>query len=167
MTNLKLTIHFNLIEFERSTTAQAHGIDNTCPSQFIPSLEQLCKEILEPLRAFANQPIIISSSYRCNQLNVKVGGAYSSQHTLGEAADIQIPKTAYTDWKDNKAHTDKDILNRWFEFLTNQTDFDQAIIETSNDKDFWIHISCRKSKKKNRHQVLRLIKPALSKVEGK
>lgn len=118
MTNLKLTEHFNLIEFERSTTAQAHSIDNTCPSQFIPSLEQLCKEILEPLRAFANQPIIISSGYRCKQLNVKVGGAYASQHTLGEAADIQIPKTAYTDWKDNKAHTDKDILNRWFEFLT-------------------------------------------------
>lgn len=52
------------------------------------SLQQLCKECLEPLRAFANQPIIISSSYRCSQLNIKVGGAYASQHTLGEAADI-------------------------------------------------------------------------------
>lgn len=110
---------------------------------------------IEPLRAFAWQPIIISSGYRCNALNVKVGGAYASQHTLGEAADIQIPKTPYTDWDDNKAHTDKDILNRWFEFLTTYTDLDQAIIETSNGKDIWIHISCRKNKKKNRHQIFR------------
>ncbi len=35
------------------------------------------------------------------------------------------------------------------------TNFDQAIIETSNGKDFWIHVSCRKNKSKNRHQVIR------------
>lgn len=153
MTNLRLSEHFTLAEFERSATAIANGIDNRVPSQYIPTLEQLCKTILEPLRAFAGQPIIISSGYRCNQLNVKVGGAYASQHTLGEAADIQIPKTPYTEWKDGKAHTDKEILNRWFDFLTTHTDFDQAIIETDNDLDFWIHISCRKNKKSNRHQV--------------
>lgn len=125
MTNFKLSEHFNLIEFERSSTAVANHIDNTCPPQFIPSLQQLCKEVLEPLRAFAGQPIIIGSGYRCNALNIKVGGVYASQHTLGEAADIQ------------------------------NTNFDQAIIETGNGKDFWIHVSCRKSKSKNRHQVIR------------
>lgn len=158
MTNLKLTEHFNLIEFERSSTALANGIDNTCPSQFIPSLVQLCKEILEPLRAFANQPIIIGSGYRCNQLNVKVGGAYTSQHTLGEAADIYIPKTAYTDWDDNKAHTNKELAEHWFSWLQSHTDYDQLIIETSNGRDYWIHVSYRKNKSKNRHQVLRLTK---------
>ena len=156
MTNLQLTEHFNLIEFERSSTAQANGIDNSVPSQFVPVLQQLCKECLEPLRAFAGQPIIIGSGYRCPQLNLKVGGVYASQHTLGEAADIQIPKTPYTEWSDGKAHTDKKILNRWFEWIIDNTDFDQAIIETSNGKDFWIHVSCRKNKSKNRHQVLRL-----------
>lgn len=158
MKDFLLSPHFKLAEFERSATATANGIDNRVPSQYVPALEQLCKTILEPLREFAQQPIIIGSGYRCPQLNVKVGGVYASQHTLGEAADIQIPKTAYTDWKDNKAHTDKGILNRWFEFLTTHTDFDQAIIETENGKDFWIHISCRKNKSKNRHQVLRLTK---------
>lgn len=158
MTNFKLSEHFNLIEFERSSTAQANGIDNTCPSQFIPSLAQLCKTILEPLRAFAGQPIIISSGYRCNVLNVKVGGAYASQHTLGEAADIYIPKTAYTDWDDNKAHTDKELAERWFSWLQSHTDYDQLIMETTNGRDYWIHVSCRKNAKKNRHQVLRLTK---------
>lgn len=158
MTNLRLTEHFNLIEFERSSTAQAHGIDNTCPSQFIPSLVQLCKTILEPLRSFAGQPIIISSGYRCNALNVKVGGVYASQHTLGEAADIYIPMTPYTDWDDNKAHTDKELAERWFSWLQSHTDYDQLIMETSNGRDYWIHVSCRKNKSKNRHQVLRLTK---------
>lgn len=96
MTNLRLTPHFTVAEFERSATAVANHIDNRVPSQYIPVLEQLCKTILEPLREFAQQPIIISSGYRCNALNIKVGGAYASQHTLGEAADIYIPKTAYT-----------------------------------------------------------------------
>lgn len=156
MTNLKLTEHFNLVELERSSTATANGIDNTCPSQFIPALEQLCKTILEPLRAFADQPIIISSGYRCNQLNIKVGGAYASQHTLGEAADIQLPKTAYTDWDDNLAHTDMEIAECWFSWLQSHTDFDQLIMETVNGRDYWIHVSCRKNKKANRHQVQRL-----------
>lgn len=155
MTNLRLTEHFNLSEFERSSTAIANGIDNTCPSQYVPVLEQLCMTILEPLRKFAGQPIIISSGYRCNLLNTKVGGVYASQHTLGEAADIQIPKTPYTDWDDNLAHTDMDIAHKWFDWLEHNVNFDQLILETSNGRDYWIHISCRKNKKANRHQVFR------------
>lgn len=158
MTNLRLTEHFNLSEFERSSTAQANGIDNTCPSQYIPTLEQLCKTILEPLREFVGQPIIISSGYRCNALNTKVGGVYASQHTLGEAADIQLPKTPYTDWDDNLAHTDMDIAHKWFDFLEHHTDFDQLILETSNGRDYWIHVSCRKNMKANRHQIFREMK---------
>lgn len=155
MKSLQLSDHFTLAEFERSATAVANNIDNSVPSQFIPALQQLCKTILEPLRAFAGQPIIIGSGNRCPQLNVKVGGVYASQHTLGEAAYIQIPKTSYTEWSDGKSHTDKSILNRWFDWIITHTDFDQAIIETSNGKDFWIHVSCRKNIKKNRKQVIR------------
>ena len=52
-------------------------------------------------------------------------------------------------------HTDKEILKRWFDGIVDKTDFDQAIIETSNGQDFGIHVSCRKNKSKNRHQVIR------------
>lgn len=151
MKDLQLSEHFKLKEFERSATAVANHIDNTVPSQFIPALEQRCKTIFESLRTFAGQPIIISSGYGCNALNVKVGGAYASQHTLGEAADIFIPKTAYT-------IPDKELAERWFSWLQASTDFDQLIMETSNGRDYWVHVSCRKNKSKNRHQVLRLTK---------
>ena len=113
-----------------------------------PSLNPLSPEI----------PLIISSGYRCIALNVKVGGAYASQHTLGEAADIQIPKTPYTAWDDNLQHTDMETAEKWFSWLQTHTDFDQLIMETSNGRDYWIHVSCRKNRKANRHQVLRLTK---------
>ena len=119
------------------------------------SPEQLCKTILEPLREFAQQPIIIGSGYRCPQLNVKVGGLYASQHTLGEAADIHVPLNAYSDWDDNKRHTNMDLAKKWFEWIITHTDFDQAIMETANGRDYWIHVSCKKNRSKNRHQAIR------------
>ncbi len=46
--------------------------------------------ILEAIREHFDQPITISSGNRCPKYNRKVGGAKSSQHLLGRAADIQI-----------------------------------------------------------------------------
>ena len=155
MNDFRLSPHFTVAEFERSATASRLGIRNTVPAQFIPRLEQLCKVCLEPLREFVQQPVIISSGFRCPELNLKVGGAYASQHTLGEAADIQLPKTPYTDWDDNQAHTDMELAGKWFDFLEHHTNFDQLILETANGRDYWIHISCKKNRSKNRHQVIR------------
>lgn len=157
MNDLQLTPHFTLKEFEKSATAAANGINNTVPSQYIPTLQQLCKEVLEPLRSFVGGPIVISSGYRCNQLNVKVGGAYASQHTLGEAADIQLPLTSSA-WDDNRRHTDLEEARRWFDWIQDHCDFDQLILETSNNKDYWIHVSCRRNRRANRHQVIRYLR---------
>ena len=153
--DLKLTEHFMLSEFSNSCTAMKYGINNEIPSQFIPRVAQLCTICLEPLRKYAGIPINISSGYRSALLNLKIGGVPASQHTLGEAADIVIPKNNYTDWDDNKAHTNMDIANRWFNFLTEHTDYDQCILETSNGRDYWIHISCKGNQSRNRHQSFR------------
>ena len=155
--DIQLSEHFKLSEFTRSATATARKIDNTPSQEVISNLKVLCQNVLEPLRAFAQQPIIISSGYRCPQLNIKVGGVYSSQHTLGEACDIRLPVSKHTPQRDGKAHTDKEILNSWFDWIVSNTDFDQAIIETANGKDFWLHVSCRANKRKNRHQVIRFL----------
>ena len=155
--DIQLSEHFKLSEFTRSATATARKIDNTPSQEVISNLKVLCQNVLEPLRAFAQQPVVISSGYRCPQLNIKVGGVYSSQHTLGEACDIRLPVSKHTTQRDGKAHTDKEILNSWFDWIVTNTDFDQAIIETANGKDFWIHVSCRRNKRKNRHQVIRFL----------
>ena len=144
MKDLQLTPHFKLSEFERSATAATYGINNSVPSQYIPVLQQLCLQVLEPLRSFVGGPVYISSGYRCNALNVKVGGVYSSQHTVGEAADI-LPR-------------DLETARKWFDWLEHNTDFDQLILETANGKDYWIHVSCRRNRRANRHQVIRYLK---------
>ena len=59
---------------------------------------------------------------------------YYTQPTIGGAADIQIPLTPYFEWSDGKAHTDKEILNRWFDRIAGN--INMGIIETSNRKDF-------------------------------
>ena len=158
MKDLRLSVHFMLSEFERSAIADVHGIDNHVPSQYIPTLQQLCCEVLEPLRRFVGEPIVITSGYRCNRLNVKVGGAYASQHTVGEAADIRLPLTSYSAWDDHRRHTDLETARKWLDWLESHTNFDQLILETANDKDYWLHVSCRRNRKKNRHQVIRYLK---------
>ena len=157
-TPLRLTEHFKLSEFERSAKAAELGINNTVPPQYIPVLQQLCREVLEPLRSFVGAPVVITSGYRCNQLNIRVGGAYASQHTLGEAADLRLPLTSYTAWDDNRRHTDLETAHKWIDWLERNVNFDQLILETANGKDFWIHVSCRKNLKKNRHQIIRYLR---------
>lgn len=156
--NIKLTEHFTLSEFERSETAAKCGIDNRVPSHMIPALQNLCKQVLEPLRGFVGRLIVITSGYRCPALNVKVGGVISSQHTMGLAADLSLPKTCYTDWDDGRAHTDMEEAERWVEFIRQHTSFDQCILETHNGRDFWLHVSCKVNAALNRHEVKRIDK---------
>ncbi len=45
---------------------------------------------LEAFRALVGKPVIVDSAYRCPVHNAKVGGAKSSQHLSGMAADIRV-----------------------------------------------------------------------------
>lgn len=58
----------------------------------------------------------------------------------------------------NRRHTDLETVHRWFDWLESHTNFDQLILETANGKDFWLHVSCRKNLRANRHQVIRCLK---------
>lgn len=154
---MQLTEHFTLEEFTFSSTAKARGIDNTVSSQrVIENLRNLCEQVLEPLRSYANQPITISSGYRCKALNKVVGGARNSQHMTGEAADIHIPLYDFKDSTGSRL-TDIETAREWMQWLTDNTDFDQLILETVNRKIFWIHVSCKRDRSLNRHQVIRFM----------
>ena len=48
--------------------------------------------LMEKLRIILGQPIYITSGYRCPAHNKAVGGAASSYHMKGMAADITVPK---------------------------------------------------------------------------
>ena len=117
--------YFTIKELTRSTTAQLRGIDNTPSQQVIDNLTALVENVLDPLREAWGAPIHVNSGYRCAALNKAVGGVPTSQHILGEAADITVGTRAN---------------NQRLYALLRQLDLpvDQAI----NEHDFrWIHVS--------------------------
>jgi len=54
-------------------------------------------QALQKLRDLVNEPIYITSGYRCKVHNKNVGGEKDSQHLLGKAADIYTEKTSIQD----------------------------------------------------------------------
>ena len=137
MEDTPLTPHFRLSEFSRSQTANSLGIDNSVPKELIPSLRNLCQQVLEPLRQYAGKTIVISSGYRCPALNRAVGGVPNSQHLKGEAADIRIPS--------------KEEGHNWYLWIMDNLPFDQILWERKGDVR-WIHVSCKRDLSRNRHQ---------------
>ena len=123
-------------------TATRRGIKNEPGAGDIKNLEDLCYEILEPVRAhFDDKPLMISSGYRSEELCEAIGSKKTSQHAKGQAVDFEIPgvpniKIAY--------------------WIQNNVDFDQLIMEYFDPNDGskgWIHVSYNE-KGSNRKQVL-------------
>lgn len=81
--------HFTLNELTKSATAKRLKIDNTPTEKVLKNLVELIDKVLEPLREAYGKPIIVTSGYRCPKLNKAVGGSATSQHVLGQAADIR------------------------------------------------------------------------------
>ena len=87
---MNLSAHFTLAELTRSAKAEQLGIDNSPPPEIVPRLVLLA-ELLERIRTTLGCPVIVTSGYRCERLNMAVGGATTSDHPQGHAADIVAP----------------------------------------------------------------------------
>ena len=80
--------YFSISELTASATALREGIDNRPPKCAYHLLHVLVDQLLDPIREAWDEPIVVSSGYRCKELNALVGGAQHSHHLLGCAADI-------------------------------------------------------------------------------
>ena len=137
---MKLTKNFSLEEMYRSDTARRLGIDNKPQTEeVVENLRALCLEVLQPLRDHLGKPVVVSSGYRCKDLNRKVGGVENSQHLKGEAADIKV--------------SGREELIDVMRYIMDETDFDQLIREKSGSTE-WVHVS-HKRNGNNRRMVLR------------
>ena len=145
---MRLSPHFTLGEMTRSSTATRLSIQNIPGEREIHSLQAICRNILEPIRAHFKIPFAPSSAYRCDRLNSAVGSSPRSQHVLGEAVDIELVGVSNFD------------LACW---ITSNTVFDQLILEYYSEDDpssGWVHVShkspeVRGTPNVNRGEILR------------
>lgn len=77
-------------------TKTSYPVKNKVTSNVvIANLCHLVFYILDPLRLAMDEPVFITSGYRCPELNKFVGGVPNSQHLTGCAADIRIKNEAH------------------------------------------------------------------------
>ena len=139
--------HISYYEATHSPTATAKGLNNEPNLTQLKAMRLVAVKCFEPLRMWANVPISINSFFRGEALNKVIGGASSSQHTKGEAIDI-----------DGKGRISNAKI---FHFLKDNTEFDQLLAEFPvNGEPAWVHVSF--SEKGNRRQIL-----TVKKVKGK
>lgn len=82
--------YFSISEMTKSDTARRLGIDNTPPDSIKKNLTLFIEKVLDPIREDWGIPIIVSSGYRCPELNKAVGGVNTSGHMYGFCADLQV-----------------------------------------------------------------------------
>ena len=135
---MNLTQNFTLNELVYSVTAEANKIDNRPNVKVVANLKALCENVLQPLRNSLGCPVIVSSGFRCAELNKKVGGRPNSQHLLGEAADFVVPQRNL-----------KDVFN----YIKAHLPYDQLLFEYNSAGDRWIHVSYRADGKNRRKAI--------------
>ncbi len=146
---MQLSTNLSLAEVTRSETAKRRGISNMPTAEHIENFKKLAANIFQPIREHFGKPIIISSGYRSAELNKAIGGSLSSQHSSGEAIDIDMDGT--------------DITNKQiFDFIKDNLNFDQMIWEFGTDTNpDWVHVSFA-ANRSQRKQIL-----VAKKVNGK
>lgn len=112
------------------------GITNIPSWQAVENLKALVNNVLDPIRESWGKPILVTSGFRCKAVNDKVGGVATSQHTKGQAADLDIGTP-----EQNKS---------LFEHICKSgITFDQLLLENNGQ---WVHVSYNINK--NRQQIL-------------
>lgn len=125
----RLTPSFTLEELCRTSVK----LDNTPTPVALTNLKRLARCYLQPLRDKLDRPVIINSAYRSPPVNKAVGGAASSWHLQGCAADIycrdirQVVETA-------------SFLNQ--NFVDNGHGYDELYVSyRRRTKSWWVHLA--------------------------
>jgi hypothetical protein len=180
MANLhqQLSKNFTLWELVRSQKAVELGVTEeqyNPDKKTLDNLKYLCETVLQPLRDRLGVPLVISSGYRCEDVNTDVKGAPFSQHRLGQAADCNLrndflfdPATAEVRAEIN-AKVERatgfplrgNVNANFYLFAhvcleLNKYDIDQVIHEYGREygEPAWVHVAASKGDAKNKREIL-------------
>ena len=128
---MKLTENLSLAEVTKSVTALRHGIANTPKITHLINLKEVAKNIFQPCREHFGMPLAVTSGYRSEALNDLIGGSKRSQHSKGEALDLDAQVYG--------GFTNREL----FMYIKDHLVFDQLIGEfPDNVGEFaWVHVS--------------------------
>ena len=141
-----ITDNFKLHELVKSDIAARNGINNWFRTDAqIRAAVFLCRSVLQPIRIGLG-PYSPNSVFRSQALERRLKGKpatwrSTSQHTLGQAADIEVPGVSNAD------------LAVW---VNKHIPFDQLILEfytPGQPASGWVHVSTRLDGR-NRQEVL-------------
>ena len=132
MTNL----NFSISELIKSDKAKQKGIKNTPSISQVDNMLNLIFYCLQPIRDILQKPMIISSGYRCPELNKLVGGVSNSQHLEGKAVDFTVPGES--------------VQGIIFKIQTSNIEYDQLIYEYGK----WVHISFNKGHNRKQYKKI-------------
>lgn len=135
------------ISYKEATFTQTR-LDNVPNNVQLEAMKTIANRVFEPLReAMGGVPIFISSFFRSEAVNKKIGGSKNSQHTFGEAQDLSGNILGFV--------RNDEIFN----YIKDNLEFDQLIAEDLKDDGSigWVHVSYTR-RYPNRKQVLVMIK---------
>lgn len=145
---MNLSKNLTLSEVTKSNTAINLGIKNEPNAEQLENLKTIANEVFQKIRDHFDVPIKISSGFRSEALNKKVGGSKTSDHMKGCALDIDMDGSTFAAYAAN-----------WeiFNYIRKNLEFRQLIWEfgDANNPD-WVHVSYVKGD--NKKEVLRAIK---------
>lgn len=134
MMMLKNGKYFKYSELLKSETAEENNIDNTPKDETTIDNINYTISRLDEIREGYGKPIVVTSGYRCEELNILVGGVKDSKHKNGLGVDLK--------W-------DKELV----EYIVENGKFDKLIREKSGNTK-WIHLQFKKNKDEERGIVL-------------
>lgn len=119
-----MSSHLTKEELIMSNEAVRRGIDNDPPPEVIEQLYRTAYELELVRKELGDKPLLISSGYRCLELNRLLGSKDTSQHVRGQAVDFTCPTFG----------TPREVVEQ---IVGSALDYDQCILEFGR----WIHIS--------------------------
>lgn len=137
---MNLSDNLSLAEAISSATALRKGIANKPTVTHLINLKEVATHIFQPCREHFGKPLRVTSGYRSEALNKAIGGSSKSQHSKGEALDMQS----------TKGYTNKEL----FMYIKDHLEFDQLIGEFPDNVGEYAWVHCSYKKEGNRGEVL-------------
>lgn len=126
---MKLTKHFTMAELTVTEVRELQALNRRKAADVRPALLALANLLEDVRELLGDKPIIVHSGYRCPELNRRIGGAPTSQHQKGEAADFHV--------------VGMDLREAFDLIRRSSLDYGQIILEDGDGdgEPSWVHLS--------------------------